>query len=225
MESMNPLPSGTILVSMDVTSLYTNIPHNDGIEACQEAWDQRAAKEPPTECLVQLLTLVLKHNNFTFNGEHFLQINGTAMGTKMAPSYTNIFIGKLEKLIILFAPHKPLSWFRFIDDIDMKWTKSEENLNRFFDHANNVHPTIQFTLETSRNNISCLDTYTTCENGIMSTDIYNKPTDTHQYLSPQSCHPKHCSKSIPYSQALRIKRICSNEQTTKKRLGELKCEH
>jgi hypothetical protein len=33
MESMNPLPSGTIVVSMDVTSLYTNIPHNDGIEA------------------------------------------------------------------------------------------------------------------------------------------------------------------------------------------------
>ena len=31
------------------------------------------------------------------------------------------------------------------------------------------------------------------------------------------------TKSIPYSQALRIKRICSNEQTTKKRLGELKC--
>jgi hypothetical protein len=56
----------------------------------------------------------------------------------------------------------------------------------------------------------------------MSTDIYSKSTDKHQYLSPQSCHPKHCTKSIPYSQALRIKRICSNEQTTKKRLGELK---
>ena len=39
----------------------------------------------------------------------------------------------------------------------------------------------------------------------------------------QSCHPKHCTNSIPYSQALRIKRICSNEQTTNKRLGELKC--
>jgi hypothetical protein len=42
-----------------------------------------------------------------------------------------------------------------------------ENLNRFFDHANNAHPTIKFTHETSRNNISFLDTYTTCENGIM----------------------------------------------------------
>jgi peptide-methionine (R)-S-oxide reductase len=69
-----------------------------------------------------------------------------------------------------------------------------------------------------------LDTYTTCENGSMSTDIYNKPTDKHQYLSPQSCHPKHCTIIIPYSQALRIKRICSSEQTTKKkRLGELRC--
>ena len=146
----------------------------------------------------------------------FLQINGTAIGTKMTPSYANIFMEKLEKLIIQSAPYKPISWFRFIDDVDMKWTESEENLNRFFDH---VHPTIRFTHETSRNNISFLDTYTTCENGIMSTDIYNKPTDTHQYLSPQSRHPKHCTNSIPYNQALRNKCICSNEQTTNNGLG------
>ena len=65
-----------------------------------------------------------------------LQINGTAMGTKMAPSYANIFMGKLEKLIIQSAPYKSISWFHFIGDVDMKWTESEENLNRFFDHAN-----------------------------------------------------------------------------------------
>ena len=60
-------------------------------------------------------------------------------------------------VIIQSAPHKPLSWFPFIDDVDMKWTESEENLNRFFDHANNVHFTIDFTREISRNNISFLD--------------------------------------------------------------------
>jgi hypothetical protein len=40
------------------------------------------------------------HNNFTFNGEHIIQINGTAMGTTIAPSYANIVMGKLEKQII-----------------------------------------------------------------------------------------------------------------------------
>ena len=57
--------------------------------------------------------------------------------------------GNLKKLIKQSASHKPFTWFCFIYDVDMKWTKSEETLNRFFDHVNNVHPTIQFTHETS----------------------------------------------------------------------------
>jgi hypothetical protein len=86
------------------------------------------------------------------------------MGTKMAPSYANNFMRKLENLIIQSAPHQPLSWFHFIDDVDMKWIESEENLNHFFDHNSNIHPIIKLTHETSRNNISFLDSYTTCEN-------------------------------------------------------------
>jgi hypothetical protein len=61
----------TTLVIMDVTSLYTNIPHDDGITACRKIWEQRTDQEPPTESLVEMLTLVLKNNNFTFDGhEH-----------------------------------------------------------------------------------------------------------------------------------------------------------
>jgi hypothetical protein len=87
----------TTLVTMDVTSLCTNILHDDGIAACRKIWEQRTVQEPPTECLVEMLTLVLKNNNFTFDGNHYLQINGTAMGTKMAPSYANIFMEDLEE--------------------------------------------------------------------------------------------------------------------------------
>ena len=124
----------------------------------------------------------------------------------------------MKKLIIQYAPYKPASWFRFVD---MKWTESEENLNRFFDHVNNVHPTIKFTHETSRNNISFLDTYTTCENGIVSTDIYNKPIYTHQYLSPQSCHPKHCTKSIRPAKLSESNPSAPMNKLQIKRLGEL----
>ena len=56
----------------------------------------------------------------------------------------------------------------------------------------------------------------------MTTDLYSIPTDKHQYLSPSSYHPKHCFKSIPFSQAIRVKRICSTVETTKQRLGDLR---
>jgi hypothetical protein len=39
--------------------------------------------------------------NFTFDGNHYLQINGAAMGTKMALSYANIFMGDLEERLLL----------------------------------------------------------------------------------------------------------------------------
>ena len=58
----------------------------------------------------------------------------------------------------------------------------------------------------------------------MTTDLYSKPTDKHQYLSLSSCQPKHCFKSIPFRQAIKIKRICSTVETTKQRLGNL-CHH
>jgi hypothetical protein len=51
MAALNPLPSKTTLVTMDVTSLCTNIPHSDGIEACKEIWESRSVKVPPTDCL------------------------------------------------------------------------------------------------------------------------------------------------------------------------------
>jgi hypothetical protein len=46
------LPENTTLATMDVTSLYPNIPHDDGIAACRKIWEQRTDQEPPTECLV-----------------------------------------------------------------------------------------------------------------------------------------------------------------------------
>ena len=38
------------------------------------------------------------------------------------------------------------------------------------------------------------------------------PTDTHQFLHIDSCHPVQCKTAIPYSQTLRLKRICSDEE-------------
>ena len=79
------LPNNALLVTLDVSSLYTNIPHNEGIDACRRFLDTRTDKHIPTETLRDLLRIILTMNNFTFNQQNYLQIHGTAMGTKMAP--------------------------------------------------------------------------------------------------------------------------------------------
>ena len=50
-------------------------------------------------------------------GHHYHQIKGTAMGTRRAPSYGNLFMGHLEQKFLNFEPYKPSLWLRFIDDI------------------------------------------------------------------------------------------------------------
>ena len=53
------------------------------------------------------------------------------------------------------------------------------------------------------------------------TDLFVKPTDTHQFLDPSSSHPYHCKKGIPYSQALRLNRICSDNESFDKSCNDL----
>ena len=59
-------------------------------------------------------------------------------------------------------------------------------------------------------------------NGNLITDLYRKETDSRGYLHFSSCHPNHVFSGIVYSQALRLKRIVSNEMTLNKHLDEMK---
>ena len=53
------------------------------------------------------------------------------------------------------------------------------------------------------------------------TYLYIKPTGTHQYLHATSCHVYHSKTSIPYSQTLRLNRICSTSDFFDKRCNQL----
>ena len=204
--SIGQLPSGVLLVTLDVASLYTNIPHNDGIQACSDCVTIKTTR------LCDLIRMVLTNNTFTFNGQHYRQINGTAMGTKMAPSYANLFMGNFEQKALAAATHSPLFWWHYIDDIFLLWTHGEEKLNDLITYLNNLHPTIKFTSSFSYNEIPFLDVKVLLLNGTLETDLYVKPTDKHQYLLKSSCHPSHTKQSIPFSMALRLRRICSTDE-------------
>ncbi len=93
LETLGELPPGCILMTLDEKSLYTNTPHDEGIEACRKALERRP-HGPPTAYLTRMMEQILTLNNFSFNGEHYLQLNGTAIGTRMAPSYANLFMAR-----------------------------------------------------------------------------------------------------------------------------------
>ena len=130
--------------------------------------------------------------------------------------------GKAGKRSNGHKQHKPKVWWRYIDNIFTIWEHGQESLKLFLQQSNLFHTTIKFMAEMSMEPITFLDTTVILENDILHTDLYSKPTDTHQYLSPNSCHPKHCTTSIPYSQGLRLWRICLRREDFMKRLNRLR---
>ncbi|XP_072037029.1 uncharacterized protein [Amphiura filiformis] len=222
LETIGPLPPDSFLCTADVTALYTNIPHQEGISACKTLLDLRHDQFPPTAALLTLIELILTNNTFEFDNEFYRQIGGTAMGTVMAPAYAIIFMHVLESCILQACPLTPSVWWRYIDDIFFIWQHSEDELDRFICSLNSAHPTIKFTSERSKDHINFLDvSVSKHSDGTLQSDLYCKPTDMHQYLLPSSCHPPHICKNIPYSQALRLRRICSSDVAFQHRSSEL----
>ena len=206
------LPENSILATLDVTSLYTNIPNNEGIEAAAKfLYRNRPATENPTNSSIcKLLELVLTTNNFEFDDKEYLQVGGTAMGTKLAPSFANSFMGDFEEKFVYSYPIQPFIWKRFIDNIFIIWTYGEDELRKFIEYLNSKHTTTKFTDETSKTSIDFLDITIRIEtDNSISTTLFCKPTDSHNYLLFSSEHPRHILKGIPYSQFLRVRRICS----------------
>ena len=82
---LGPLTKETILVTADVVALYPSIPHAEGLASIRKALDKRVDKSVSTDFLMEMLEFVLTNNYFGFRSEMYRQIEGTAIGTKMAP--------------------------------------------------------------------------------------------------------------------------------------------
>lgn len=106
--------------------------------------------------ILDAVQLILENNSFNFNDKNYLQIRGTALGTKFAPTYATLVMGfleqnlyqKIEKTLgIEMAKYIENSWYRFLDDCFIIWTKTDQNLKTFSGILNDLHPAINFTSE------------------------------------------------------------------------------
>lgn len=215
----------TVLATIDVRSLYLNIPHEQGIEAALEHLfgpNNPSAEELPfpPEFIRALLNAILKNNIFEFNSAMYKQIQGTAMGTKMAPAYANLFMDDLESKFLQSRILKPSEWWRFIDDIVCFWEHPSEDLQIFLNDFNNNHSTIKLTWEVSDYKVIFLDLeilkgtrFRDC--GKFDITIHFKETNKFQYLPWNSAHPRPTHRGIVKGEFIRVLRACSDEETFK----------
>jgi hypothetical protein len=220
-----PKNSKIKLVTADVSALYTNIPHADNIESCIHNYRsllEDSEKILSPETLTLLIDLVLNFNMFQFGDSYFHQINGVAMGTRCAPDLANIFMGSLQEKFEKTV-ERPFLSKRFLDDLFMIFlNKTDEEIHEYMSKLNNVHESINLTYEISEKEINFLDVTVVIEGDTIYTKAYRKPTDKPQYLHFSSNHPHHTKTSLPYSLALRYKRICSRQTHLNENLIRLK---
>ena len=103
-------------------------------------------------------------------------------------------------------------WYIF----SLEWNVIQ--LQEFIKNLNNRHPAIKFDFKFSETNIEVLDktVYKNKEQNKLLATVYCKPTDRRNFLHCTSAHPRSLIKSIPYSQALRLKKICAKTSNFQK---------
>ena len=102
---------------------------------------------------------------------------------------------------------------RYIDDIVGVASCQRDELENFIDFVSNFHPALQvlqFTSTITETELPFLDINLRIAEDRIQTSIFYKETDTHNYLLFSSFHPDHCKRAIPYSQFLRLRRLCSD---------------
>ena len=175
-------PENSILATLDVSSLYTNIDTDDGLAIIEEELAKTGQIQPSGKNLTCLLGKVLKLNNFTFDNHNFIQVKGTVMGTRAAPNLANVYMGWFEDKFVYRTEwsHYIIDWVRFIDVIFLIWKGDESSLTTFIKYLNGFVSSITLTHEISYKYVNFLDTKVIKDvQRNISTDIFQKPTDTH----------------------------------------------
>ena len=217
LEELGPLEEEEFLFTMDVVALYPMVPRKRAEAAMRRNLEKRETKTIPTEDLMELSKMVLDNNEFQFEGENYVQKEGTAIGSKLGKNYACAFMGEWEKEVEEKAREQigkgPRWWKRFVDDVIGVWRGSEKEFKTFIDICNGHEERIKVTYEVCKTEAVFLDVKVIRqEGGSLKTELYIKPTDRTRYLHMDSDHPRHVKEGIAKGQARRLRRLCSADE-------------
>ena len=206
----------TILVTMDVDAMYTNIDISEGCDKVKTLISEISGNRILAENTMQLWKWVLENNYFVYDKKLYRQIRGTAMGTNGAPSYANLFMNYFEitKLRKFREYTSSIRLYkRYIDDIFMIWEGSTDSLMRFFGFVNSWSPSISISHDLSYRTVNFMDlTIHFDVNKKICVKPFWKPQNSHCYTHPSSFYPKSYKFGWIYGETIRLLRNSSKEE-------------
>ena len=108
------IPDDYKLVSFDVKSLFTSIPLQLALQCTETAIQQSTVKLPlPTEEIMDLLNLCLTSTYFQYNGKHYKQLHGTAMGSPVSVVVAEIVMQHVEERALATCRQTIPLWLRY----------------------------------------------------------------------------------------------------------------
>ena len=93
-EIQEPIPKNCILFFFDVCKLYPSAPKKEGLQACKEALDKRILPLIDTTYVLKIIETVLENNVFQFGGNHFIQTEGVAIGSRLGKNFACTYMRK-----------------------------------------------------------------------------------------------------------------------------------
>ena len=174
--------AGLFKASLDVDSLFTNVPLEETINICvNELFKSNSNIHGLNKKqITEMLSLTTKESIILFDMTFYTQVDGVAMGSPLGTSLANAFLCHHEAKWLNDCPNKfkPVFYKRYVDDIFVLF-KRPEHVKPFVDYMNSKHKNISFSFETEKDGqMPFLDVNVFRENGKFVINVYRKETFT-----------------------------------------------
>ncbi|CAH8493014.1 unnamed protein product [Dicrocoelium dendriticum] len=205
--------AGRKMFSLDVTSLFTNVPLEETIDyLCEFIQLHNFNIGIPNDCLRQLILACTKNIQFQFNETFYRQIDGVAMGSPLGPLLADVFMSKLENTQLNECINNLVYYGRYVDDI---FCVADDRvcIEDLLAHFNAAHNNIVFTIELESNNsLSFLDVHITrTSDGTVQRRVHRKTTWTGQYTHFASFVPMSQKRNLVRCLTERARKICTED--------------
>lgn len=208
------------LVSFDVESLFTNVPLQEVIElAATKVYDSNITKPPFDKDTFKKLLQFATGGIFSFNNTLYKQCDGLSMGSPLAPTLSNLFMGHLETNFLNNDKKNLKFYVRYVDDILAIF--ENDNHETFFNYINSWHQNIKFTTEIGDKTIPFLDINLDITNNVLETSVYRKPTYTGLILNFKAHCPLQWKRGLLATLINRAYNVCSTWKNFHNELDKL----